>query len=221
MRRTSWPMVATQVTCAAALWVGVFPASTVAETAVARAADFGTEAASKNAARVADWVVGSRDNQGLPFVILDKVEAKVFVFYQDGRLRGAAPALLGSARGDDSVPGIGDRKLSEIRPAERTTTAGRFVASLGHNLQKEVVLWVDYRGGIALHRVVTSNPKERRLQRLATASPQDNRISYGCINVSAKFFDTVVRPTFTGTNGIVYIVPEVRSIQDVFSSYGQ
>ena len=34
----------------------------------------------------------------------------------DGRLRGAAPALLGLARGDDTIPGIGDRKLSDIPP---------------------------------------------------------------------------------------------------------
>ncbi|MCK7506106.1 MAG: hypothetical protein MZV70_19850 [Desulfobacterales bacterium] len=44
---------------------------------------------------VADWVVDSGDNHGMPFVIVDKKEAKVFVFYVDGRLRGAAPALAG------------------------------------------------------------------------------------------------------------------------------
>ena len=33
---------------------------------------------------------------------------------------------------------------------------------------------------------------------------------------TAKFFDSVVSPAFTGTDGIVYILPEVRSIEQVF-----
>jgi len=174
---------------------------------------------SKVARSFADWVATSGDGGGLPFVIVDKENAAVLVFYGDGRLRGTAPALLGLARGDDTVPGIGQRKLSSITPGERTTPAGRFVSSLGNDLGPKNVVWVDYDAAISLHRVITSNRKERRLQRLATVSTLDNRISYGCINVPAKFYDTVVQPTFTGTSGIVYILPEVRSIRNVFPTY--
>ena len=182
-------------------------------------ANFEGEHKSRDAQHVADWVVDSGDNRGMPFVIVDKMDAKVFVFDADGRLRGAAPALLGLARGDDSIPGIGDRKLSDIRPEERTTPAGRFVASLGYNFNGKDVLWVDYDGAVSLHRVVTTKPTERRLQRLATPTPLDNRISYGCINVPAKFFDNVVSPAFTGTNGIVYVLPETRSNSEIFALY--
>ena len=168
---------------------------------------------------MADWVVDSGDNRNMPFVIVDKAQAKVFVFKADGQLRGAAPALLGLAIGDDSVPGIGERKLSDIRPEERTTPAGRFVASLDHNLQGKEILWVDYDTAISLHGVVTSQPEERRAQRLATPSPLDNRISYGCINVPVRFYEKVVSPTFTGTNGIVYVLPETRTAQAVFGLY--
>jgi hypothetical protein len=155
-------------------------------------ASFESENKSRDVQQVADWVVDSGDNLGLPFVIVDKTDAKVFVFYADGRLRGAAPALLGLAKGDYSIPGIGDRKLSAIRPEERTTPAGRFVASRGRNFNGKDVLWVDYANAVSLHRVVTTNPAERRLQRLATPTPLDNRISFGCINVPARFFDDVV-----------------------------
>jgi hypothetical protein len=179
-------------------------------------ASFEREYKSLNAQHVADWVVDSGDNSGTPFVIVDKMDAKVFVFYADGRLRGAAPVLLGLARGDDSVPGIGDRKLSDIRPEERTTPAGRFVASLGYNYNGKDVLWVDYNGAVSLHRVITT---KTRLQRLASPTPLDNRISYGCINVPEKFYNTVVSPTFTGTNGIVYVLPEVRSNNEIFALY--
>ncbi len=182
-------------------------------------ANLAQEPASLETRQLADWVVDSGDNRSMPFAIVDKTDAKVFVFYPDGRLRGAAPALLGQARGDDSVPGIGDRKISSIRPEERTTPAGRFVASLDRNLRGEDILWVDYVAAISMHRVHTNKPKERRLQRLATPTPLDNRISYGCINVPVKFYDNIVRPAFTGTNGIVYVLPETRSAREVFGSY--
>lgn len=178
-------------------------------------ARFGAEGVSLDAIHVANWVVASSDNRGLPFVIVDKRAAKVFVFRNDGQLRGASPALLGLARGDDTIPGIGTRPLSKILPEERTTPAGRFIATLGRNLKTDI-LWIDYDAAISLHRVVTSNPKDRRLERLATASEADNRISYGCINVPAQFFDEVVSPAFNGTNGIVYVLPEVRSLRDTF-----
>ncbi len=182
-------------------------------------AEFVQESASRDARAVANWVVDSGDSQGMPFAIVDKKDAKVFVFDADGHLRGTAPALLGLAVGDDAVPGIGNRALSTIRPEERTTPAGRFVATLDHNLKGKEILWVDYAGAVSLHPVVAGTPAERRLQRLTSPTPLDNRISYGCINVPATFFNTVVRPAFTGTSGIVYVLPETRSAQILFGSY--
>lgn len=161
----------------------------------------------------------SGDNRGLPFVIIDKTDAKIFVFDAGGWIVGAAPALLGLARGDDTVPGIGDRELSKIRPEERTTPAGRFVAQRGMSFRGEDVVWVDYDSGVSLHRVVTSNSRERRLERLATPTPADNRISYGCINVPVAFYNKVINPIFTGTSGIVYVLPETRPVHQVFGSY--
>lgn len=163
------------------------------------------------------WVLATSDNLGMPFVIVDKVAAKVFVFDRLGQLRAASPALLGLAQGDDTVPGIGSRPMSTIRPDERTTPAGRFVASLAGTGHGDEVLWVDYDASVALHRVVDI-PRERRLQRLASANPLERRITYGCINVPAKFFDTVIRPAFRATSGIVYVLPETRSPRQVFGS---
>jgi hypothetical protein len=182
-------------------------------------ANFVGENKSRNAQHLADWVIDSGDNRGMAFVIVDKIDAKVFVFDAYGQLRGAAPALLGQARGDDNIPGIGDRRLSDIRPEERVTPAGRFVASLGFNLHGKDVLWVDYEGAVSLHRVVTNNPKERRLERLASPKPLDHRISFGCINVPANFFNDVVRPAFIGTYGIVYVLPDTKSISEIFEAY--
>ncbi len=184
-----------------------------------RRADLGQERASAQTAQFADWVVDARDNQAMPFMIVDKLNARVFMFDARGRLQAAAPALLGLARGDDSTPGIGERKISSILPAERTTPAGRFVASLDHDRHGQELLWVDYNSALALHRMVRGKPSEQRAQRLESATPADNRVSYGCINVPAAFYDRFVSPAFTGTSGVVYILPETRSAREVFGSY--
>ena len=182
-------------------------------------ADFKHEYASWAVRHTANWVVDSGDNLGMPFMIVDKVQARVLLFDASGGLRGAASALLGLAVGDDSVPGIGSRKLSSIRPEERTTPAGRFVASLGRNLRGKEILWIDYENAISLHRVVTSNTKERRAERLASPLTHDKRISYGCINVPVAFFDRHVIPAFSGTSGVVYVLPETRANHTAFASY--
>jgi hypothetical protein len=196
-------------------------AGDAAETAgrAAQRANFDREQASQEARHVADWVVHSADNRGMPFAIVDKANAKVFVFDPAGRILGAAPALLGLAKGDDAVPGIGNRPLSSIRPEERTTPAGRFVASLDRNLGGKEILWVDYDTAVSMHPVVKGTPAERRAERLATPTPLDNRISYGCINVPANFFQHVVHTAFSGTNGIVYVLPETRPAREAFASY--
>jgi hypothetical protein len=191
----------------------------LAPAAAAQGPDFGREAASADAVHVANWALHSADNRGMPFVIVDKRASRVFVFDAQGRLLGAAAALMGLAQGDHSVPGIGDRKMSTIRPDERTTPAGRFVASMERSLHGDEILWVDYDAAIALHRVIATVPKERRLQRLASQAPADRRITYGCINVPVKFFEQVVIPAFRAGQGIVYVLPETRSPREVFGSY--
>jgi hypothetical protein len=185
----------------------------------ATVAQFKGETVSTEARDTADWVTASHDNHALPFVIIDKVNAKVFAFDGAGILRGAAPALLGMARGDDSVPGIGQRKLATITPPERTTPAGRFEASLGRDFEQDI-LWIDYEAALSLHRVIKGRRVDDRAGRLASPTPSDNRISYGCVNVPPGFYDGVVKPLFTGTVGIVYILPETKPLRSVFAVPG-
>jgi hypothetical protein len=181
-----------------------------------RRLDFGLERPSRDARRLAQWVVDSADNGDRPFVILDKRNAKVYVFEASGSLAGASPVLLGYAAGDDTVPGIGERPIEQVKPSERTTPAGRFVAERGRNARHEDVVWVDYDAAVSMHRVITSNPAERRLERLASPTSSDNRISYGCINLPPQFFEGVLFPHFQQGKGVVYVLPEIKRLQDVF-----
>jgi len=178
------------------------------------------EAASELVERFAAWLIASRDNQGLPFAIVDKIGARVFVFDADGRPLGSAPVLIGSAPGDHTAPGVGELALGSIAPEARTTAAGRFRATFGP-AKGEVaeVLWLDYDTALSLHPVISGNQKQRRLQRLASPTPLDNRITYGCINVPAAFYEEVVRPAFAGAAAVVYVLPEERELEEVFADF--
>ena len=177
--------------------------------------DFGRQPASAEAREVAAWALASHDAGRRHLVIVDKKQARVLVLSPTGRLLGAAPALLGLAQGDDSVPGIGERPLRTIRPHERTTPAGRFVPEPGTNLGGEDIVWVDYSAAVSMHRVRALVKAERRLQRLASPTPADNRISYGCINLPVRFYEQVLVPAVRAS-AVVYVLPEVRPLAEVF-----
>lgn len=181
-----------------------------------RRLELGGAMLSADALRLAQWIVASGDNGDRSFALVDKKAAQVLVFEAGGRLAGATPVLLGYAAGDDSVPGIGQRPIEHVRPEERTTPAGRFLAQPGRNMLPEDVIWVDYDAAVSMHRVRATNPAERRLERLATPTPDDNRISYGCINVPPAFFEQVLWPALGQRRGIVYVLPEQKSLEEVF-----
>lgn len=166
---------------------------------------------------VTHWILRMDDHQGLPFVVVDKVQAHAYVYNPMGELLGSAPVLLGLSKGDDGLEGIGERALSTIAPHERKTPAGRFFAHLDVNIQGQALLWVDYEQAISLHPVRKGNTHERRLERLATPSAHDNRITYGCINVAPNFWYSVVVPAFTETWGVVYVLPDTHSLNVVFA----
>lgn len=180
--------------------------------------NFGAEEASADVQHMANWVANSGDNQALFFVILDKLNAKVFVFDANGTLQGASPVLIGAAKGDDSVADIGSKPMHNVKEHERTTPAGRFVGEPGRNTNGEDIVWVDYDAAVSMHRVRAHEKTERRLQRLASASTLDNRISYGCINLPVEFFESVLQPAFNQKRGVIYILPEIKSAREVFKA---
>jgi hypothetical protein len=141
------------------------------------------------------------------------------VFSPEGALQDSAPALLGSARGDDTFPGVGEKPLELVRPEEKTTPAGRFVAEPGLNSTHEDVVWVDYDAAVSMHRVRPLVARERRLERLATLTTDDNRISFGCINLPVTFYENVLSPAVRKYGAVVYVLPEVKTPEQVFGAF--
>jgi len=170
-----------------------------------------------DATQVARWAARSGNAGRRPFIVVDKANARVMAFDAAGQLRASTPALLGAARGDDSVPGIGTKKIADIKPEERITPAGRFVARPGINLDGEDIVWIDYDAAVSMHRVRATKASERRLERLASPTIADNRISWGCINLPAAFYDAQIGPMVKASPSVVYVLPETRPLREVFA----
>ena len=181
--------------------------------------DFAAHEASEDARFVAHWVMQSADHLGLPFAVVDKKGAQLYVFDAEGRLSGATPALLGQAVGDESAPDVGAHtQAGEVPMHERTTPAGRFISRPVQNLNGEHVVWVDYAAAFAIHRLRPGASLRSREARLASASADDNRASLGCVVVPAAFYEQVVQPLLGRNRAVIYVLPEKRSVRDLFGS---
>lgn len=182
-------------------------------------ADLRNVRAGNDLVQVANWVSYTRDNQRRPFVIVDKKAAEMYVFDGWGRLWSTSPVLIGSAVGDGSAPGVGSKRLSQLKPGEKTTPAGRFEAQLGQDNHGANVVWIDYGAALSMHAMASVSASEHRAERMATPDPRDNRISNGCINLPRRFFNGVLLPTVRKHGAIVYVLPETRTPYQQFGAY--
>lgn len=168
------------------------------------------------AQRVLSWVTETGDNAGLPFVVIDKPNATILAFDASGKPVGHGPVLIGRALGDDATPGVGQKSLAEIGPAEKTTPAGRYLARFGLAAGHNKVLWVDYATSVAMHTIPTGNPRENRAKRMLSPTIEDNRITFGCINVPKALYNGKIAPMFSKKGGYVYILPDTKPLEDAF-----
>ena len=181
-------------------------------------ADFRGEAAPDEVVHVANWVSYTRNNKKKAFVVIDKKKARMWVFDPQGKLRSDTPVLLGKAIGDTTAPGVGNKPLSQLKEEEKTTPAGRFLATPGKNTRGHDIIWIDYDAAVSMHRLLKVGD-EHRAERMASETIDDNRISNGCVNVPPKFYNAVLKPTVTKYGAYVYVLPETRTPQQLFGSY--
>jgi len=194
------------------------PATATGSLSCQAAPDFAGASASDAARFAAARVIDANDHQGLPFAIVDKRDARIYVFEPTGRLIGASVVLLGATLGDQIVPDATLRMPGRPAPDERTTPAGRFDSAPGRNNKGEAIVWVDYGASFAIHRLRAAPAAERRAARLASPTPEDKRISLGCVVVPVAFYDGVVAPSLGSGRGVVYVLPESRPARAMFDT---
>ena len=182
-------------------------------------ADFGGKDAPHDVVHVANWVSYTHNNGFKPFIVVDKKMARVWVFDPKGKLKHDSEVLLGLAKGDDPVAGVGNKPLSQIDEKDKTTPAGRFIAARGKNNHGDDVIWIDYQNAVSMHKMHSVSADEHRAERMATADVSDNRISNGCVNVPPPFFNSVLWPMVSKTGAVIYVLPETRTPQQQFGSF--
>jgi hypothetical protein len=173
------------------------------------------QSASADVLDTVQWVAASKDNAGLPFVVVDKVNARAYAFTPFAQLEATAPVLLGGGVGDVALVSA-DAPMSAIPVQKRITPAGRYPSRLVIDNHGKTVLLIDGANLITMHIVVKGTPAQRRAERLASVTADDNRVSFGCINVPPGFFTQIVSPDFTPAQGIVYVLPETRTAAQQF-----
>lgn len=160
------------------------------------------------------WIGQRNDSGGLPFAIVDKKQARMHIFDERHVLVGSSVVITGATPGDESVPGVGQRaQTGQIAANERTTPAGRFASQPGRNLKGEDIVWFDYNAALAIHRLRPDASHASRAKRMASATPDDNRASLGCVVVPVEFYQRVVHRWLGGRHGVVYVLPEQRPVQ--------
>jgi hypothetical protein len=150
---------------------------------------FGTHRVSADARHAGLWIPGSADRRGMPFAIVDRNDARIYVFEASGRLSSASSALLGQARGDHSAPGVGERtQAGAVPPHERTTPSCRFMS------EPDAISMASRSYGsttpspwpfTAFARVRARLAREARL---SSGTPRDDRVSLGCLVGPEPFY---------------------------------
>ena len=66
-------------------------------------------------------------------------------------------------------------------------------------------------------RALAAGDAGKRPERMATVTPLDDRVTYGCVNVPADFYDRWVMPTLGKTLGVISVLPENQPVKEHFS----
>lgn len=146
-----------------------------------------------------------------PYVLIDKPNATGYIIGADHRVQATFPVLLGRERGDQ--PNTVNVKIDSPSARGATTPAGMFRLSRERLTEKDFEEYNDniFRlegpgtGGNSIHETWRGELTSRE-HALATPTPEDNRVSWGCVNISKGVFETHVKQLPSGT--VVWITPE-------------
>jgi len=138
-----------------------------------------------------------------PFILVDKPTATAYVYNSNGSLVKSFPVLLGSE--------IGDAKA--VYGKVKTTTAGRFILTDYINnddrkLYKNKMFFLSGAEPVAIHITYPGELAERT-RRLNTPTIEDNRVSWGCINVSEENFDKFISPNI-GSGSVIIVTKDFQ-----------
>lgn len=149
---------------------------------------------------------------GKGFIIADKPNGMLHVFFADGSLLIQDAALYGKDIGDI------ESKLSSLQGGAKITPAGKFTLVATPDAEYAGGMRLDLKetssaGGVtAIHAAYLGDAKEKRLERLASTSAFDKRISYGCVNTTHATFLKSILPNIEKLNGgMIFVLPDAQA----------
>lgn len=122
-----------------------------------------------------------------PVIIADKVKATLTVYYPDTQTSITKPALFGKSRSNQ----LDMNNYDYPTAFDNITPAGTFPLTKIHSwrLGDDMLVFIKGKASVgAIHPLWTGNPDQHRIERLRSDTPDDNRITGGCINVDEDFF---------------------------------
>lgn len=171
--------------------------------------------------QVADNRMRAHPNK--PIVIVDKQMGLTYMIDANGVLAGKSASLTGKTKGDfRSEEAKKTASVESIAEKDKVTEAGMFEGALkkSEDYGRVITLQEFNNYSVALHQTYLKKPAERRQERLESATPEDNRISFGCINVPNEFMQNVVLKSipYGMTRFPIVVIPESKSIQAFWPS---
>ena len=153
-------------------------------------------------------------------VVVDKPNARLFIFNPDGSLLLDKKVLLGAAVGD-YYKGNNDIKANRITPAglftmglrDATRSAGEARTAGDYDFKKVFVLdkAIDGEYSVTLFHSVWTHEADgpQRLKALQNENAADSRYSFGCINVDKSTYGDLVKNHLAQMDGAaLFIVPD-------------
>ena len=114
-------------------------------------------------------------------LIVDKKLATITVNYPDNKII-SKPILLGA---NNSITPTGDFKIKKMYSTR---------------LNEPMLVFIDGDEYVtAIHPLWLGNPRQFRVNRLNSITPDDNYVTNGCINVDPNFFYTILNELPDGT----------------------
>lgn len=155
------------------------------------------------------------------YYIVDKPTATIYAINSNGKGIASSPVILGATKGE--IPNTADTE-KPLYNQIATTPAGKFelihsdIDSTIYKGKSLALLGTDY---LAIH-IVYPDPEEykKRIKALKTSTPNDNRISWGCINVSENFWTSSIAP-YAKNGSTIFITPDYQSTTTLDPSTGK
>lgn len=156
---------------------------------------------------------------GKYYGIIDKKTCQLKIYDKQGNVVKTYPVGIGKNKGDNITFGYESQDYSK-KEAGRFTTPGEFILDEYQELSarnyiskrdgkhKLMALKGDNIGSEgatqAIHMV--PNNRKERIHRLETETPNDNRVSYGCVNLLEDDYDDMAK--YLGEGNKIFILPE-------------